>query len=75
MRRQIAPHLRNAALGNGPRHAATGSAQETGAPARPTGLIATLSHCDGTPKPEEKKMISWSPEPCPHNPFKKDDQL
>jgi hypothetical protein len=50
-------------------------AQETGAPARPTGLIATLSHCDGTPKPEEKKMISWSPEPCPHNPFKKDDQL
>jgi hypothetical protein len=28
---RIAPHLRNAALGKGPRHAATGSDQETGA--------------------------------------------
>jgi hypothetical protein len=55
MRGQNTPHLRNAALGTGSRHAATGSAQETGAPARPSGRMAVLSHCAGMNPRQSRK--------------------
>jgi hypothetical protein len=58
MRRQNTPHLRNAVLGTGLRHAATGSAQKTGAPARPTGPMAALYHCDGmNPRRSRKRLF------------------